>query len=352
MATIRDIRHALQAGHKHAPRAYDPQPVKWQRSLKFWLWVIASVLGGLMSVVLFLGYYWDYEPPVFDVTKAATQLTGVGPDKLVPGAVCAATLIKVTSTLLDKRGGYLSNDILPPGIFMDNIPNWENGVMVQARDFVRALRNDFTRSQSQSNEDPDIAAADPRLNFDHASWLFTESEYSAGIDSLKSYLSRLQDNNDKDAHFFGRADNLRPWLGLVSQRLGDLAQQLSASIGTYVIANAPVQSTSGMSPLEHRTPWMELDDVFYNARGATWAFLHFFRALEVDFGPILENKNALVSLRQVIRALEYTQAPFTSPLVLNGSEFGLLPNHSLIMASYISRANAAVMDLLNLLAQG
>jgi hypothetical protein len=350
MATIRDIGHALQAGHKHALRAYDPQSVKWRQRSKVWLWVIASVLGGLTSVVLFLGYYWDYEPPMFDVTKAATQLTGVGPDKLVPGAVCAATLITVTSTLLDKRGGYLSNDILPPGIFMDNIPNWENGVMVQARDFVRALRNDFARSQSQSKEDPDIAAADPRLNFDRASWLFTESEYSAGIDSLKSYLSRLQSN--KDAHFFGRADNLRPWLGLASQRLGDLAQQLSASIGNLVIANAPVQSTSGVSSLEQRTPWMKLDDVFYNTRGATWAFLHFFRAVEVDFRPILENKNALISLRQVIRALEYTQAPFTSPVVLSGSEFGLLPNHSLIMASYISRANAAIMDLLNLLAQG
>ena len=29
-----------------------------------------------------------------------------------------------------------------------------------------------------------------------------------------------------------------------------------------------------------------------------------------------------------------------SPMILNGSGFGLMANHSLVMASYISRANA------------
>lgn len=37
---------------------------------------------------------------------------------------------------------------------------------------------------------------------------------------------------------------------------------------------------------------------------------------------------------------------------MNGSGFGPIANHSLVMASYISRANAAVIDLRNLLARG
>jgi hypothetical protein len=41
-----------------------------------------------------------------------------------------------------------------------------------------------------------------------------------------------------------------------------------------------------------------------------------------------------------------------SPIILNGSGFGLWANHSLVMASYISRANAALIDLRELLAQG
>jgi hypothetical protein len=39
-------------------------------------------------------------------------------------------------------------------------------------------------------------------------------------------------------------------------------------------------------------------------------------------------------------------------MVLNGTEFGLVANHSLVMASYISRANAAIIDLRKLLSQG
>jgi hypothetical protein len=92
--------------------------------------------------------------------------------------------------------------------------------------------------------------------------------------------------------------------------------------------------------------------VFYEARGSAWALLHLLRAVEVDFADVLRNKNAEVSLRQIIRELEATQEPMWSPMVLNGTGFGPLANHSLVMASYISRANAALIDLRALLAQG
>ena len=101
-----------------------------------------------------------------------------------------------------------------------------------------------------------------------------------------------------------------------------------------------------------QTPWLEIDDRFYEARGAAWALVHMLKAAEVDFRAVLEDKNALVSLRQIVRELEATQETVWSPMILNGSGFGMLANHSLVMASYISRANAAVIDLRNLLEQG
>jgi len=57
-------------------------------------------------------------------------------------------------------------------------------------------------------------------------------------------------------------------------------------------------------------------------------------------------------VRQIIRELEASQEPLWSPMVLNGSGFGMWANHSLVMANYISRANAAVIDLRQLLSQG
>jgi hypothetical protein len=41
-----------------------------------------------------------------------------------------------------------------------------------------------------------------------------------------------------------------------------------------------------------------------------------------------------------------------SPIVLNGGRFGPLANHSLVMANYVARANAAIIDLRFLLSDG
>jgi hypothetical protein len=112
------------------------------------------------------------------------------------------------------------------------------------------------------------------------------------------------------------------------------------------------QATSAPSEVNVRTPWLEIDDVFYEARGTAWALIHFLKAAEIDFAEVLQDKNAGVSLRQIIRELEATQDTVWSPFILNGTGFGLLANHSLVMASYISRANAAIIDLRDLLSQG
>jgi hypothetical protein len=39
-------------------------------------------------------------------------------------------------------------------------------------------------------------------------------------------------------------------------------------------------------------------------------------------------------------------------MILNGDGYGFFANHSLVLASYLSRAHAAVIDLRELLAQG
>ncbi|MFN3237753.1 MAG: DUF2333 family protein, partial [Pseudomonadales bacterium] len=53
-----------------------------------------------------------------------------------------------------------------------------------------------------------------------------------------------------------------------------------------------------------------------------------------------------------IRELEPTQDTLWSPVILNGSGMGIVANHSLVMGSHISRANAALIDLRRLLQEG
>src|SRR4029077_117254 len=131
-------------------------------------------------------------------------------------------------------------------------------------------------------------------------------------------------------------------------------QRLSASVGQLRLeGDAPVDPNAPSTKGEIvKTPWSKLDDVFYESRGYTWALLEQLKAVQVDFAPILQRKNAAVSLRQVIRELEESQKPVHSPMILNGSPFGFFANHSLVMANYVSRANAAVIDLKSLLNRG
>ena len=138
------------------------------RPLAFVLLAYGLTIGVLM-------FYWDYEPPPFDVVEYTRQQVRPG-HELVTGEVTTAALIGVIKTVLNKRGGFLNNDIFPPGVLMDNVPSWEFGVITQSRDLARALRNDFSRSQTQSVEDPDLTVAEPQLQFDALSWLIPRTE--------------------------------------------------------------------------------------------------------------------------------------------------------------------------------
>lgn len=314
----------------------------------------------LLLLVGILGFLWDTEPDLFDVNAVTEQRTSALGTRVVVGSSTVATTIELANTLLDKSGGYLENDMTPPGIWMDNIPNWEFGVIVQIRDMVRIMRKTLSRSQSQSQEDADLIKAENRFYFDTNSWILpdTEGEYELGMEALTSYLDRLGDDNVQDAQFYARADNLQAWLAEVETRLGSLSQRLSASVGKRQLDvslagdSAASQSTETSRDSEVKTPYFELDDVFYEARGTTWALIHMLRAIEVDFHDVLIKKNALVSLQQIIRELEPTQDTVWSPIILNGSGLGVLANHSLVMASHVSRANAAISDLRTLLTEG
>ncbi len=323
------------------------------------LWVRASLYGlaGLTVILVILAWYWSRSPGMFWVNGAPADASA---DRKIVGYATSDTLVRVAGTLLDKPGGYLTNDRLPPGVLLDNIPNWEQGVLQQVRDLARVVRNDYSRSQSQSREDADVSIAEPKFFFEPNSWILppTETRFREGIEGFSRYRDRLAGQGPTEAQFFARADNLREWLAQVEKRLGDLSKRLGDSVAQTVIntdlaGDAAAEANSNLSDnVVVQTSWFEIDDIFFEARGTTWALVHFFRAAELDFAQVLADKNAETSVRQIIRELEATQRPIRSPLILNGSGFGFLANHSLVMANYIARANAAVINLRELLDQG
>tara|TARA_R110001583_G_scaffold11613_9_gene52253 strand:+ start:47863 stop:48852 length:990 start_codon:yes stop_codon:yes gene_type:complete len=321
---------------------------------------ILPVIIFVTLVLWLLSIWWGWMPSTYDV-KARTQEEATNSNsEIVPGYATTTALIDITTWLVDKPGGFLSNDMTPPGLLMDNMPAFEYGVLEQVRDLALVMRLDFSRSQSQSSGDKDLETAQTKMNISHTNWALpsAESEYKDAINAFKRYRTRLVATDQTEAQFYTRADNLSDWLREIEKRLGSISQNLSASVGNDIfdtnLAGDPTakQSTASSDEVEIKTNWFKIDDVFYQSRGSAWAILHLLKAVEIDFADVLEKKNAQVSLKQIIRDLESTQQAVWSPMVLNGSGFGFLANHSLVMANYVSRANAALIDLRRLLEQG
>jgi hypothetical protein len=356
------------------------------------LWGFGMLTLVVVIVLVILGAWWGSEPGQFNILEEAHKRseeskaeTGQGGHSSAPtevahktldearkpveeldisempiGYVYTNSLAHIAEVLLHKSGGYITNDVAPPGVFLDNISNWEYGALVMLRDATTALRNHFARDQSQSAEDPDLAIAEPYFYYEHNSWALpsTEAEYQKGIESLHKYMSRLQKYGGpiKKAQFYSRADNLWQYTEVVIKRLGGLSTRLTANSagGNYGPGLSDIEK---LAADEKGTPitkvsWLEIDDIFYEARGASWALLHILRAIKHDFADILLDKRAMRTVDIMIKAMENALTPILSPMILDGSGYGLFANYSLTMANYISRANAAALDLRDIMNRG
>ncbi len=311
---------------------------------------LALTAIALLLLALVLAWSWSRPPRLYLGSSQGSDLPTVA------GYVTVDTLIEILDWLLDKPGGYLSNDILPVSVWLDNMPRFELGVLVQMRDLARTLRNDSGRAGARPAENAELAIAESALNVPYDSWILpsTESRLREAREALIAYRGTLVSLGERDASFAADADNLREWLAVVERRLGDLSQRLASSVsrtGSGGLAADSVDSDAATpTAAEPATPWLEIDDVFFEARGSAWALLQFIAAAEIDFESDLAERNALPMLRRIRLELEGALEPLRSPVILNGGGYGLTANHSLVLASYLSRAHAGVIELRALLA--
>src|SRR5512141_602423 len=86
------------------------------------LWGFGTLVGIVVVIMLILGEWWSREPEQFNVQDEAIERMNVThTDQMPIGYVYANTLAHIADVILHKAGGYLSNDVAPPGLFCDNI---------------------------------------------------------------------------------------------------------------------------------------------------------------------------------------------------------------------------------------
>lgn len=296
-----------------------------------WIWKpLLAALGIYLVVCLGLGLWWSRPPANFDVEQAVAEQRGAAAgDTASRGAVTTASLMTLVETLLDKPGGYLRNDVAPPGLWLDNMPAWELGVLIQARRLSQAM------PAMASTSAPALDVAHAQLSGDSRDWLYpgTEHRLEQALAALDDYLDAL--GEDGEGGFDDEGQGLLGWLETVAGSLDVLGMRLSASVDRRdALGDLDIDSEAVPS----RTPWYRVDEVFFEARGQSWALLHLLQAVRRDQADVLATAGVTQRWEQLVAELERSQRRLWSPLVLNGSGFGIFANHSLVLANHMVRA--------------
>ncbi|HSH47009.1 MAG TPA: DUF2333 family protein [Halomonas sp.] len=290
-----------------------------------WIWKpLAALIAIYLLVVIVLGIWWSRTPEPLVVEEAAVVHRGTG--VAARGAVTTSGLMAVIDTLLNKPGGYLRNDLAPPGVWLDNMPAWEFGVLQQTRQLALAMPGMAAGDMSE------VEKASDALLGDSGDWFFpsTEHRLNQAGEALGSYMQRLEAPGAEGLAAGGQG--LSPWLYSVADSLDGLSYRLSASVGNpEALADLDVD----VERVPGKTPWYRVDNVFFEARGHSWALLSLLKAVRHDQADVLATHELTGHWDALIAELQASQRRLRSPVVLNGSGFGIFANHSLVMANHL-----------------
>ena len=249
----------------------------------------------------------------------------------VTGHGTVSMVVELMEAQLNGFGGWLPND-LPgsPGYFLDNLPNFQLGVLSTVRHTSRVLRDNLTRQRTsdQLHKETDIAYS--AYANDPAKWAFPSAEGIFGRGNAA--LLRFRDDLGGQANFFPRADNLIQLLEQMISELGAVsALLLDARDGDKV-------------------GWFEVDDNFYYAQGVAYAMYGVVGAVRADFRQVIKDKNALEITDLIVHSLRESQ--FEPWIIGNGSKDGIMANHSNNLKVYLDDARQKMKSLVSILDQG
>lgn len=297
--------------------------------------------------------WYEYErafPAFFDPAPAAEPARDAGAAPAsppVPGAVFAGALITMSERMLEA---WLPNDALHPSVLLDNPQNFQLGQLEVVRYTTRALRDKLARQRTTDRIDPEADRAFTSFSNNPFAWVFPSAEYKFGdgVKALKKYRVGLEQGASA---FHPRADNLIELLDQFTSLLGGVDTRL---------ANAPREGSLRLSEetagdpylkgermVQAKTPWTQIDDNFYFARGVAYAVREVLAAARWEFREVVKLKRSHELLDSIIDELGL--ADFEPVFVLNGARDSIFANHSLSLMATLENVRQKMISLQHML---
>ena len=257
------------------------------------------------------------------------------------GSSVVATLSKLVNREVNQFHWTANDPAIQPGYYLDNLPNFQKGMMGALSRFGLELRDQLGRMRGSSATDPDLEKAAGNLSKEpdrwvidwRTSWLPTtpsDSYYREAVRQLDAYNARLSTG---DAVFEKRSDNLLAALDRVALDLG----ASSAAIDNYI------QENSGGF-----LPDTGADDLFYQVKGQVYAYHMLLAALEEDYTDIIQSQSLGPIYKELLQSLKLALS-LDPILVTNGAIDGVLANHLSMQGFYLLRARTQMREVTNIL---
>ena len=264
------------------------------------------------------------------------------PQSVAPGesrAVAAA--VALATREVDQHRWVASDPFFLPAWPLDNMPNFQMGIMASVARFTTELKDQLGRTRGSSQIDRDLQDAAGMFQFRGDRWVWDPSisiwpsatsaqQYRAGYRALIAYNKRL---GAGDATFDRRADNLQFILDRFANDLGSE----SARLQQHVLER-------GGDLFD-----MRCDDIFYSAKGRLYGQFILLREIGEDFKGVITERQLTAAWTQMLDSFR-AAAALQPPVVFNGRpDSTMMPSHLAAQGFFVMRARTQLREIVDIL---
>lgn len=288
----------------------------------------------LICLISFLFFYYFLGSQLAENIDTATEYT-LPKEKSVKMQT-AQTMAFLIKREVDDKMWTPNLPPLFPAYVLDNMPNFQTGIVAAVRDINVALRRMESIDEAQQD---DLHKAHKMLSYAPNIWIL----------SKQSSLSLAPSSNTqyRKAAKYLQKFNMRADFMPQPQNLARILAQMSKKISSRTQKNEEHWR-------EHSGDFLDTqaDNIFYYNRGYAFSLWQISKALGADFKDIIVGYGAYTDWTYLLSSLQ--QAARFSPLVVRNGKFdGLLsPNHLIVQNFYLMRAVAAIERIRTTLARG